>query len=127
MPAVIGDSTEPKDVTEALQLAYSALRQAVELERKRQDQDVDPDTWAAEIHELRTMMSAAGLMTRSIGLSRLTDRVDWGTQGAPPEQPNLKPGQFLLLAEADLQAAHHHFEQAANSLTAARLKLGYLV
>ena len=62
MPAVIGDRTEPKDVTEALQLAYSALRQAVELERERQDQDVDPDTWAAEIHELRTMMSAAGLI-----------------------------------------------------------------
>ncbi|WP_132188978.1 MULTISPECIES: hypothetical protein [Kribbella] len=64
-------------MAEALQLAYSALRQAVELERKRQDEDVDPDTWAAEIHELRTMMSAAGLMMRSIGLSRFTSRVDW--------------------------------------------------
>jgi hypothetical protein len=124
---VVGDGTAPKDVAEALQLAYSALRQAVELERKRRDEDVDPETWAAEIHELRTMMSAAGLMMQTIGLSRFTDRVEWGTQGAPPKQPNLKPRQFLLLAEADLQAANHHFEQAANSLTAARLKLGYLV
>jgi hypothetical protein len=51
-----------------LRLAYSALRHTVELERRRQDDDdVDPDTWAAEIHVLRIMMSAAGLMMRASG------------------------------------------------------------
>jgi len=53
------------DVTGALQQAYSGLIRAVELERRRGEEKLDTVAVVADLHELRTMMSAAAEMMRT--------------------------------------------------------------
>jgi len=91
---------------------------------RRQDREVGPQTWIEELHELRTMMSAAALLMRSFGLDEYVDAVAWSDNGPPDAE--LAPAELLLQADADVQSAMRHFDQAAASLTAARMKLTHL-
>jgi hypothetical protein len=52
-------------VTAALQDAYSGLLRAVELERRRRTDNLDVAALVSDIHELRSLMSAAAQMMRS--------------------------------------------------------------
>ena len=120
-----GSYTEPETVAEALQQAYAAIKVAVDLERRRPDEDVNAASWVAEVHEFRMVMSGAALMMRSFGLLRYASQVAWSPKGPPEDEPGLKPSELLLRTDNDLQAAHDYLNRAAASLTAARLKLDH--
>ena len=114
------DST---DVVSALQQAYHALRLAVDLQR-RPDHDAGTQARIEEIHQLRTTLSAAALLMHSVRLDRHLDVVAWSDKGAP--SPQITPAELLAQADTDLRAAMRHLDQAASSLTAARIKLTHL-
>ncbi|WP_328519759.1 hypothetical protein [Kribbella sp. NBC_00359] len=59
------------------------MLRAVELERRRTDDKVDIAAVVSDIHELRTIMSAAAQMMRSFNLERYGQMVKWGPAGAP--------------------------------------------
>lgn len=77
----------------------------------------------ANIHELRIMMSAAAQMMLSFKLQRYKDMVAWGADGQPKPYRTVTPGQVIMQADADLEAASKYLEQAADSLTSARRRL----
>ena len=102
----------------ALQEAGAALRQAVEVLRRRPVDDVAAKDLVAEFHELRTVMSTAALLMQSFGLPRFA-----GLLHTEAEQGS---AGVLEGADADLRAAFDHLNQAASSLTTARQKLDTL-
>ncbi len=114
------------EVTAALQGAYSGLLRAVELERRRPDHAIDAVAVVSDLHELRTIMSAAAHMMRSFDLTRYGDLVKWGPDGEPDNPDNLTPRQFVESADTDLSDAYEHLQRAAESLTAARRRMAVL-
>jgi hypothetical protein len=114
------------EVTAALQDAYSGLLRAVELERRRRPDSVEVASVVSDIHELRTLMSAAAQMMRSFDLVRYGDSVKWGPGGEPDNPGGLTPRQYVQAADADLVDAFEHLQRAAESLTAARRRLAVL-
>jgi hypothetical protein len=114
------------EVTAALQDAYSGLVRAVELERRRPDDRVDIAAVVSDVHELRTIMSAAAQMMRSFDLVRYGDMVKWGPAGEPDNPDGLTPRQYVEAANADLAEAYEHLQRAAESLTSARRRLAVL-
>jgi len=115
-------STRSDGVAAALQQAYSAVRDAVELQR-RPDHQSGPEAWIEVLHELRMLMTATALLMGSLRIDRV-DAVTWSDKGAP--DPDLTPDRLLADALADVDAARAHFDNAAASLTAARVKLTHL-
>jgi hypothetical protein len=111
------------EVTAALQDAYSGLLRAVELERRRTDDSVDIAAVVSDIHELRTIMSAAAQMMRSFNLERYGQMVKRGPAGEPD---GLVPREYLEAAGADFGEAYEHLQRAAESLTSARRRLAVL-
>jgi hypothetical protein len=107
-----------------LRQAYSALCEAVEQQR-RPDPDAGPEAWVEEIHELRTLMTAAAQLVRSIDLTGMADAVDWRDADAQRhgQAHGLTPAQHLPAAQSDLAAAMDQLNQAADSLTGARITL----
>ena len=120
------DAIGTNEVTTALQGAYSGLLRAVELERRRPDDGVDTVEVVSDMHELRTLMSAAAQMMRSFDLTRYGDLVKWGPAGEPDNPGDLTPRQFVEAADADLGAAYENLQRAAESLTSARRHLAVL-
>jgi hypothetical protein len=119
----VGDAgMSAASVTAALQQAYNAVRDAVELQR-RPDNAIGPEAWIDELHELRMLMTATALLMGSLGLDRV-DEVTWSDTGAPA--PGLTPARLLADAVTDVDAARRHFDDAAASLTAVRIKLTHL-
>ncbi|WP_433158126.1 hypothetical protein [Kribbella sp. CA-247076] len=114
------------EVTTALQAAYSGLLRAVELERRRPEDSLEAPAVVSDIHELRTIMTAASQLMLSFGLPRYGGMVKWGPAGEPDNPDNLSPRQFLEAADADLTAAYQHLQRAAESLTSARRRLSAL-
>jgi hypothetical protein len=113
-------------VTYALQDAYSGLVRAVELGRRRSHDSLDIAAVVSEIHELRTIMSAAAQMMRSFDLARYGDMVTWGPAGEPDNPDGLTPRQYVEAADADVGDAYEHLRRAAASLTTARRRLAAL-
>jgi hypothetical protein len=103
---------------EPLQEAGAALRQAVEILRRRPADDAAAKSLVAEIHELRTVMSTAALLMKSFELPRYAGLLD--------QQPNRGLSVVLEEADAELNAAFEHLNNAAASLTGARQKLDTL-
>lgn len=81
-----------------------------------------------EIHELRTVMSAAAHLVGSFDPSLLIETVGWSAQGPPMESGfgGATPAALLSDAQTDLADAMDHLNQSATYLTAARLKLSHL-
>jgi len=109
-------------VAAALQQAYGAVRDAVELQR-RPDHQIGPEAWIDVLHELRMLMTASALLMGTLGLDRV-DKVTWSDKGAP--DPERTPAGLLAEALADVEAARRQSETAAASLTSARVKLTHL-
>jgi hypothetical protein len=114
------------DVTDALQQAYSGLLRAVELERRRRDGKLDAAAVVADLHELRTMMSAAAEMMRTFQLAGYQDSARWGPAGQPDDMNDVTPAQVISDADDDLTAAYEHLQQAAQKLTSARRRIAVL-
>jgi hypothetical protein len=116
-------------VQASLQQAYAALREAVDLQR-RPDPTAGPAAWVDEIHELRTIVSAAAQLVRSFELGGFAATIGWSQAGpaAPPASPaaGVTPAEWLAAAQVDLADAMDHLNQAA-ALTGARIKLTHLV
>jgi len=107
----------------SLQEAGASLRHAVEVLRRRPVDDVAAKALVAEFHELRTVMSTAALLMQAFGLSRFA-----GLLHSRPLRAETDGGSNDLLdqADADLNAAFDHLNQAAGFLTAARQRLDLL-
>lgn len=103
---------------DALQEASAALRRAVEVLRRRPADEVAAKALVAEFHELRTLMSTAGLLMSSFGLPRFA--------GVVQARAEVRPVEVLDLAETELTAASDHLGEAATRLTAARQNLDSL-
>ena len=111
------------EVTATLQGAYAGLLRAVELQRRRPDDAIDAVAVVSDLHELRTIMSAAAQLMRSFDLARYGELAKWGPGGEPDNPDNLTPRQFVEAADADVTAAFEHLQRAAESLTAARRRM----
>lgn len=109
----------PDGVIAALDQANTALRHAVDAGRTRGADRRSPQLWNDELHELRTLLSTAALMIRTVDLTALVGQVS-------SADDDLKPGQVLLEADSHLQAAQDDLNRAATALTSARQKIANL-
>lgn len=110
----MNDAATPSDsnsrrVLACLRQAYSALREAVDLQR-RPDPAVGAAAWVEKIHELRTVMSAAAQLVRSFDPGQLIETVGWSEQGPPTESGlgGVTPAALLTEAHNDLAYAMDH-------------------
>jgi hypothetical protein len=110
-------------VEDALEQAGAALRNAVEVLRRRPVDEVAAKGLVAEFHELRTVMSAAALLMQSFGLPRFAGVLDVRSPEVVTDEGSVG---VLEEADADLSSAFAHLNQAAADLTAARQKLDTL-
>ena len=109
----------PDGVIVALDQANTALRHAVDVGRTRGAGRRSPQVWNDELHELRTLLATAALMIRGVDLTELIGHVT-------STDDDLKPGQVLLEADSQLQAAQDDLNRAATALTTARQKIAVL-
>ncbi|WP_427891938.1 hypothetical protein ACQHIV_04495 [Kribbella sp. GL6] len=117
---------EGNEVTTALQGAYAGLVRAVDVARRRPDDRVDATVVVSDLHELRSLMSAAAQLMRSFRLVRYGAAVKWGPAGEPDDSGGLTPAEYVEAADRDLDEAYAHLERAAVSLTAARRRMAEL-
>ena len=132
-----GDAPQPNTalVVRSVKAAYSALREAVDYQR-RPDPAAGSEVWLAEVHELRSVMLAADQLIRSIDLDAFDfdKRAPSAANAVGPLKPSdetnsdeqIESTQLLDQARNDLAAARRHLGEAAASMTNARKKLAQL-